>query len=359
MKISVKTVLSIPLLVGILAGSLYGQGPFKELLPKELREEIAKQYIGVTIGHEFRPYSHISGDTNVEVVQFSPDGKNLLTGSKSVRLWDTKTGKELTTFEEHKGYVSSLAFSPDGNTIFSGSNEGIISLWDSKTGQKIQEFQGHSREISSGTFSPDGTTILTCGFWDGIARLWDLTGKELQKFEPNASIVSVAFSSDGNSVFAGCGNGKIVQWDVQTGQKIQEFNLPGGSDIFSLQLRPDKDSIITGSNKGVISLWNIKTGQNLLRFQDNERSISSVALSPDGTSILTVSSNAHLWDLKGNLLQAFTEYTNPMSGVFSPGGHYIALTIPGRGVYVLGRISKEIEKASQAKVLPLLTSPND
>ena len=116
-------------------------------------------------------FSH--GDSVVSVA-FSPDGKTIVTGSgdKTARLWDAATGRSLGLPMEHSDIVRCVAFSPDGKTILTGSADKSARLWDAATGQPIGQPLAHSAYVISVAFSPDGKTILT-GSQDRTARLWD------------------------------------------------------------------------------------------------------------------------------------------------------------------------------------------
>lgn len=112
----------------------------------------------------------------VESVAFSPDGQSVLTGSDdlTVKLWDL-SGKVKQTFEGHNSYIWSVTFSPDGQSILTGSEDGTAKLWD-LTGKLKQTYKGHQLPVKSVAFSPDGQGILT-GSEDGTAKLWTLFSK--------------------------------------------------------------------------------------------------------------------------------------------------------------------------------------
>ena len=119
-------------------------------------------------------HSTLVHDGSVVAVAFSPDGSTVLTGSEdnTARLWDARTGQARGEPLKHEGRVSSVAFSPDGSTVLTGSDDKTARLWDARTGQARGEPLKHDGGVLDVAFSPDGSTVLT-GSYDNTARLWD------------------------------------------------------------------------------------------------------------------------------------------------------------------------------------------
>jgi WD40 repeat protein len=100
---------------------------------------------------------------SVHSVAFSPDGKQVVSGSgdRTVRFWDATTGATLQSLEGHSDWVNSVAFSPDGKQVVSGSRDRTVRLWDATTGAALQTLEGHSSSVNSVAFSPDGKLLPT------------------------------------------------------------------------------------------------------------------------------------------------------------------------------------------------------
>ena len=143
---------------------------------------------------------------------------------KTLKLWDAASGQLIRTFEGHSGGVVSVAFSPDGTRVLSGSGDKTLKLWEAASGQLVRTFEGHSGWVYSVAFSPDGTRVLS-GSEDKTLKLWDAaSGQLIRTFEGHSGWVSsVAFSPDGTRVLSGSFDGTLKLWEAASGQLIRTF----------------------------------------------------------------------------------------------------------------------------------------
>jgi WD40 repeat protein/uncharacterized caspase-like protein len=177
--------------------------------------------------------------------------------------------------------VSSLAFSPDGHTLASGSEDKTVKLWDVATGQELKTLRGHAANVEAVAFSPDGQ-FLASGSWDHTVKLWNVTtGQELKMLAGHTGDVdTVAFSPDGKMLASGGKDTDIILWDVTTGQQLPS---PWGHDfpVRSVTFSPDGKKLVSGGWDTKVIIWDTSNGQELGSLVDlNENDWAVVT--PDG-----------------------------------------------------------------------------
>ncbi len=173
----------------------------------------------------FTTIKNLTGHGNsVQEVTFSPDGTQLASASqdKSLKIWEVQSGRLLQDLRGHhqghwywygdKGYVHSVAFSPDGKLLASASSDLTIKLWEVSTGKELRTLRGHEDTVYSVTFHPNGK-LLASASEDHTVRLWEVsTGKELQTLKGHEeAVTAVTFSPDGQLLVSG-GRDKTIRW---------------------------------------------------------------------------------------------------------------------------------------------------
>ncbi|MBA3017351.1 MAG: caspase family protein [Proteobacteria bacterium] len=277
------------------------------------------------------------GHSNIILsIAFSPDGKYLLSGSAdhTLKLWDVATGREIRTFIGHTAQVESIAFSPDGKYIIStGRYDKSLKLWEVATGKEVRTFLGHKDEVNEVAFSPDGKYIISGGGTsyknkDFALRLWEVnTGKEIRTFTGHTDeIKSVAFSPDGEYIVSGSYH-IIKLWEAATGKEIKTF-AEQKSLVNSIAFSPDGKYILLGGNDKMLKLLDIASGNEIRTFTGHTENINSVAFSPDGKYVLSGGEDKTLkfWDAAtGKELRTFTGHTEGITSVaFAPDEKHIA-----------------------------------
>jgi WD40 repeat protein/tRNA A-37 threonylcarbamoyl transferase component Bud32 len=260
----------------------------------------------VVTGQELTPPLRHQGE--VMAVAFSPDGQSVLTGSQdgTARLWSAATGKELTPPLRHQDIVRAVAFRPDGKAVLTGSGyvkTGEARLWSAATGQELIPPMRHQGPVCAVAFSPDGKTVLTDsrGFLNGKhwgeARLWSVaSGKELTPPMRHGGLVqAVAFSPDGKGVITGGGGfinnnpdkpwGEARLWSSATGKELTP-PLRHQGPVSAVAFSPDSKAVLTGSWKEA-RLWSAASGQALTPPLRHQSAVYAVAFSPDGQAVLT------------------------------------------------------------------------
>lgn len=245
-------------------------------------------------------------------VAFSPDGAHIVSGSldETVRLWDARTGDELQRLEGHTWVVTSVAFSPNGGQVVSGSWDKSVRLWDVRTGTELCRFDGHTDIVTRVAFSRDGGQVIS-GSKDKTVRLWDArTGVELRRREPHTSRMN-------RSTFWPDGPLAVFQWyDTLTG-------------VNSLSFSPDGGQVVSGSNDKTVRIWDPLTGVELRRFEAHTNGVNGVAFSPNGGQVVSGNNRSdsyddtlRLWDARtGAELRRMKRRTSGVTTVaFSPDG---------------------------------------
>lgn len=267
---------------------------------------------------------------------FSRDGKRIVTTSwdKTVRLWDTQTGKQIREpLSMGKFIANSAMFSPDGKRLVttSAGSDGTAQIWNIEVGQPVGELKGHRGPLYWAEFSLDGKRIVTASA-DKTARLWDAeTGQPIGKPLEGHSldVLWAGFSPDGKLVATVSKDKTVRLWDAETGMQVGEPLTGHQGAIWSAAFSPDSKRIVTASEDATAQQWDIQTGKPIgVALKGHKEALAGAAYSPDGKRIVTASGDntARVWDAKNGF-----EISKPLAGhgdivqsaVFSPDGKYI------------------------------------
>jgi WD40 repeat protein len=270
-------------------------------------------------GKKIRTFAHPSAEiTDTIAVAFSPDGKYFASGGKGTKLWDFATRQEIRTFNNDRAV--SIAFSPDGryllcggppdiavlDLLFAKSSPSTMKIFDVSSGNEVRDFKlpiYATDFIWSVAYSPDGKYVLSgsgCGM-----SLWDISrGMKQRQVGQCVMLTSVAFSSDGEYALSGGRDKSLILWNARNLTQIKNF--VGHTDkygISSVAFSSDGKYVLSASYEGQVKIWELASG--------TERSVlaghtgmqiellgTSAKFSPNGKYVISAGdASTRIWDV--------------------------------------------------------------
>ncbi|WP_235656347.1 WD40 repeat domain-containing protein, partial [Fischerella thermalis] len=245
----------------------------------------------------------------VSSVAISPDGQTMVSGScdDTIKIWCLSTGTLLDCLTKHSDGVNTVAISPDGKTLVSGSDDNTIKIWSLSTGKLLRTLTEHSNSVMTVAISPDGQTLVS-GSYDNTIKIWSLsTGKLLRTLTGHSDWVRcVAISPDGQTLVSGSDDRTIKIWSLSTGKLLRTLTEEHSCFVYSVAISPDGRTLASNGNyDDSITIWRLSTGK-LLRCLTDGVGVSTVAISPDGKTLVSGSCDGtiKIWSLStGKLLR--------------------------------------------------------
>lgn len=248
------------------------------------------------------PLFSMQGHTGqVKSVAFSPDGKLVASGSvdNTMRLWEVSDGELLRTMQGHPFPVLAITFSPNGTTLATGSSDSVVRIWRVTDGQLVTALSGHAGKITSVDYSPDGR-FLASASEDYTVRLWRLLdNRPIDVIDEGMSQPNrVVFSPDGKMLAWGEQNGKIRIWRISDRAWMQVLSDDNAA-VTSLAYSPDGSLLAAGYTDGSLRIWRPDDGRLLITHPAHAQAITGLAFSPDNDQLLTGSRDQtlRLWTL--------------------------------------------------------------
>ncbi|MBX9578897.1 MAG: NB-ARC domain protein [Gemmataceae bacterium] len=229
----------------------------------------------------------------VESMATSPDGKTLATGSfGELTLWDLEKGEPRLRIGGFADRVTAVAFSADGKFLATGggapTEDGEIKVFDPATGKLAFEVKnGHSDTVFGAAFSPDGKLLATCAA-DKFVRVWEVPGGKLTKsFEGHTQhVLGVGWTPDGKKLVSCAADNVCKSWDYEKGEKARDF--PGHTkQVTGLAFVGKSDQFLTGSGDASVRLWNAGNAGVVRQYPGAPDFVYAVAASGDGEVVAT------------------------------------------------------------------------
>ena len=165
-------------------------------------------------------------------------------------------GTTLYTYGGHSGVVATVAWSPDGKRIASGSTDGTVQVWDASNGGNAYAYHGHASSVNAVAWSPDGHRIAS-GSTDQTVQVWDASnGGNAYTYHGHAGFVNaVAWSPDGKSIVSGSSDRTVQVWGATSGGHIYTYHGHAGF-VNAVAWSPDGKYIVSGSSDQTVRVWN-------------------------------------------------------------------------------------------------------
>ena len=252
----------------------------------------------VHVGDELASYPVGTSGIGQRALAVSPDGAVLVAGDNSgrIRCFETATTRPIRSWKAHRGWVTRVEYSPDGQFLVTGGRDGLARVYRAD-GTPVVDLDQHDSTVRAIAFSPDGE-ILATGSWDHRVILWrvpDFT--VIRTLTDHAfDVYALAWNSDGTLLASGSRDRVIIVWD-------RDGNLVArreghGQFIADLDFHPTEPRLASSGWFGPVRIWDTEHFESLLPLDGHRGRVRAIDWSPDGRLLATAGQDGRicLWD---------------------------------------------------------------
>jgi WD40 repeat protein len=311
----------------------------------------------------------------VRDLAYAPDGRTLATVGDDglLRLWEVATGRLLWPTEKHKGVeLHGVAFSPDGKRVAVAGDDYAAVIYDAARGEELLALKDHKSVVYAVAFNHDGTKVATAA-WDGLCRIFDAHKGTLLAALPGGSapLYDVAFSPDGTQVAAVSGDGFVRVWDTADGKlrytldsregNPQAAGQARGQDLVAVAFSPDGKTVAAAGRARTILTWSLAGGRLTGVQRDAHVDVvRNLAYSPDGTWLASAGWDvtAKIWPpALGTATRTITGHTDQVMAVaFRNDGKQLATGSMDGSVLFTLLDKDELTKLAHSRLVRPLTA---
>jgi WD40 repeat protein len=236
-------------------------------------------------------------------LEFSPTGEWLALASShsgQITVWEWRSETHILKQQAHLLSASTLAFSPDGRAVATGSRDGRVKLWNVSNGFCAATFSDHASAVTSIAFAAND--VIVSASLDGTVRAYDI--RRYRNFRilvgppPHRQFGAVAVDAAGEIVAAGCVDTfEVVAWSLRTGQVVELLAGHKGP-VSSISFRPKRGTLATASWDGTVRMWDMYERKGSCEVLEHSKEALAVCFRPDGKELAVASMSGEivLWD---------------------------------------------------------------
>lgn len=281
------------------------------------------------VGSVLYKYHGHSGSVNT--VAWSPDGKYIASGSFDgiVQVWSATNESEVITYRRHSGVVHTVAWSPDSSRIAYAGLDEVVRVFNPTISREADTatYQGHSRAVKSMAWSPNGTLIVS-GSEDKTARIWDTTSKSrVVTYQGHSgSVNAVLWLPNGQYIASASNDGTVQVWDARTSRSTFTYHDHYGW-VGAIACSTDGRVIASGGLDAIVQVWDAITGASISSYRGHSGSVYALTWLPDSTLIASSSldGTVQVWNATtGDRKFVYNKHSGAVRSVaWSPDGKLI------------------------------------